>query len=198
MYQSFKNQRMLNSVYQQNRQYYHHRIQKIVEHIEVENLSVLDLGCGECLFYKQYAKVLKGYYGIDNINYSDAPYFHLGNVLDFSLWPTEGVDLVLCLGLLDHMSESDKSTLITKLKGARFSKIIISQQNPQSLINRLRAVFKRKTSRPIKIDLKGYKMNTIYLLKFPFTQAVFKVGNSRLLNRYLATEKIFILDFENS
>jgi hypothetical protein len=103
--------------YLKNREYYRKRLECVLLHLKMDGLRVLDLGCGECLLseYPVFTK-LRSYTGVDELDYPNRIPYIRQNVLDF-LKTDQGIyDLILCLGLVDHLDDASFASLLTELR----------------------------------------------------------------------------------
>ncbi|MBK7233596.1 MAG: class I SAM-dependent methyltransferase [Saprospiraceae bacterium] len=102
--------------YKKNRVYYLNRLKQLIKHIDFIDKSVLDLGCGESLLctLDEFSKI-KSYQGVDYLAYSNTPKYIKSDVIDYLKNDTNSFDLILCLGVLDHMQPNQVQNLISNL-----------------------------------------------------------------------------------
>lgn len=128
---------------------------------------------------------IKSYLGVDHMDYSSTSNYIKADVVEHLKSDTNPYDLILCLGVLDHLQSNQVQNLIFQLTLRTESKIIISIRNPHQPIFKL--LF---SSRNIKA-LENLKKpdQSIYLLKLPFLQKSFKIN---LWPRLFSTEVIMV------
>jgi len=159
-------------LYKKNRIYYLNRLKQLIKHLDLNDKSVLDLGCGECLLctLDEFSKI-KSYQGVDHMDYSSTPNYIKSDVVEYLKNDINSYDLVLCLGVLDHLQSNQVQNLILQLSLRPESMIILSIRNPYQ------PIFKLWFPKSHFEDLDRLKNldQSIYLLKLPFLQKSFKI-----------------------
>ncbi len=89
---------------ERNSKYYKRRLEIVLKKLDLENTTILDLGCGEMILYDLLKDQIKSYKGIDQFVFSDQVYFISGNILDRDLLKEHSADFVFLLGVLDHLN----------------------------------------------------------------------------------------------
>ncbi|MBK6859887.1 MAG: hypothetical protein IPG95_06350 [Saprospiraceae bacterium] len=182
---------MSRRIYLKNRRYYQNRIKHILNYISVENVSVLDLACGEMLLYKLEGPRMKSYLGIDQLDFQRHSFFIQADILDETVTTDLQFDLIFLLGLLDHIDINQKIKLLDKYKH-QFKKILVVSQ-----FNEAAWFFKKRNPANASIDLNAYFQNltiqSIYLFKLPILPLVWDVTNAPDWIKKNCTEKIALI-----
>lgn len=175
-----------------NRRYYQQRLNSVIPFCDFKNSSVLDLGCGEMLLKPIVLSKGGEYTGIDSTAYKTDPHFIQGNVLDPLVSANKQFDYIFCLGVLDHLTSSQQSILLTNFH-SKFNKYFIyNVWNRNSLWHYL---FLSKNDHPITAEFIKNSNTLVYFLKIPFTQLVFTLKPNKI-NRLLATEIIYRVEHD--
>lgn len=182
---------MESAIVLKNREYYRNRIKNILPFLQLNEFSILDLGCGEMILLDFIKERNVSYTGIDIYPYRKEAEFILGNLLDPELIPNKKYDVLFLLGILDHLDMDQKHQVLLMYKNIFKKHFIISQKNPFSWINKCI----QKDAMVIEIEkyFKDDQIQMIPLLKIPFCSKVFNLSNFKVLVRSFCTEKIYII-----
>jgi hypothetical protein len=173
--------------YIRNREYYRKRLNFVLQHINLEDLRVLDLGCGECLFSEcSEFKKIKSYTAVDELEYKTRIPYIRENVVDFLKTDKASYDLILCLGLVDHLEDSSYRELLTEISKRSSSGWVISMASSQNPIIGLfhsaeRTVLMHNYMRKPELEIK--------LLKIPFSSKIMDLSH---WPGFLSTETLWI------
>ena len=178
-----------------NRNYYKNRLKIILTYLNLNNKSVLDLGCGEMILYDLVKHEVTSYIGIDSISYSNDVHFVHANILDPDVLESYTAEFIFLLGVLDHISPDEKNRILELCKTRYSDSLIISQKNPHSFIN----MFYKKTSPVVDVEehFKDHRITKVYLLKLPFNGWVFDLSRSGNRIKNWCTEIIYIITKSN-
>ncbi|MDQ3140790.1 MAG: class I SAM-dependent methyltransferase [Bacteroidota bacterium] len=178
--------------YLKNKFYYQARLEHVVNQIQWDFTSVLDLGSGELIFKdiaRKKGKIIQ-YIGVDQYKYSDDPDFIQSDILDESLFRDTKFDIILCLGVMDHFELNQCEKLVALYKPKCKKMFILNQSNPRSILNLILGL---KSTSFIDVEKSMGKpaFMKMHFIKIPMTQAFFKITNSSFFNKYLATETVY-------
>lgn len=174
-----------------NKRYYLKRAQILLKNIDLQGKSVLDLGCGEMIIKKLAGHQMTAYTGIDEIAFQLDKDFICGNIFDHWNELEDKYDVIIALGVLDHLDEVNKQTLVNWCSENSREYIVLSHCNPESFLLNL---FKIKCGPfPYEHLLNTFEKQKIYGMKIPLTQWFFELKMNAAFNRKWATEKIIII-----
>ena len=176
-------------VYLRNIEYYRNRLCLILEWINSSKpKSILDVGCGEMILKSMLNQRDVRYTGIDQYSpQSDKENFIHEDILAYTV--EKKFDIVLCLGVMDHLSSSDKEKLFHKIIQLTDSVLIISIKNYKNLV--YRALQKTdKEGKSLYLFLKKTSTKQMSILKFPYFQ---KCVELKKFPSLFATEYIFYI-----
>lgn len=174
-----------------NRPYYFKRAETLLKHIDLQGKKVLDLGCGEMILKKLAGHQMSAYTGIDEIAFQVDRDFICGNIFDH-LNVLEGkYDVVIALGLLDHLNPGNKQLLVDWCIENSREYFVLSHCNPESFLLNLFQLMCSPFTEEDRLDT--FAKEIIYGLKIPLTRCFFKLNFNTSCNRKWATEKIVII-----
>ncbi|MBK9271310.1 MAG: class I SAM-dependent methyltransferase [Saprospiraceae bacterium] len=157
----------------------------ILEGIQWINQSVLDLGCGQCLMSKtKHFNHLKSYTGVDDQLYTTPVEYILSDVVDYLKKDSNHFDIILCLGVLDHLDEIKATELLSELSYRRNSTLVLSCRNSGNPFIRLL----HPTGFNFDVFHEHGVYHKLFLLKFPMSKTCFRI---RFLPRLIGTEMVF-------
>jgi hypothetical protein len=175
------------NTYLRNREYYRKRLDYVLQHVDLENLSILDLGCGECLLSEcSEFKKIKAYTAVDELEYNLRIPYIKDHVVDFLRRDRAPYDLIFCLGLVDHMDDLSYREFLTEIRKRSSAGWVISIAQS---INPIIGLFQSKDRiRQMEQSL-GKPDLVLKLLKIPFGSLIIDLSS---WPDFLSTETLWI------
>lgn len=174
-----------------NRHYYRRRIELILNSIDLSGKTVLDLGCGEMIIRKLLGDQLDAYTGIDEISFQQDPNFICGNIFDVVFSLEKNYDVIIALGVLDHLSPKDQDRLIRLCLDKSQESVVISHCHHNSLFLKWLGIKCRGINLLENCNVHDVQLK--YGLKVPLTQWFLNLSLLPSYFRNFATEKIWIM-----
>lgn len=150
-----------------NRKYYQNRLKVVLPFLNVQQKRILDLGCGEGLIRSELENKSL-YLGIEQFNFQEMEGILVQDIFDFLQNDRQHFDLIICLGVADHLNPERQLDLLKLLSVKHSCVFVLSRSNPRN-------PFLLYKNTVFNSQLKNYPAKPIlnlYILKLPLFQKV--------------------------